>query len=43
MVESLCIVINEVLEGLILREVKVLCMCFGIDMNIDYMFEEVGK
>lgn len=35
--------ICEVFVGFIVWEVKVLCMCFGIDMNIDYIFEEVGK
>lgn len=42
-IESLCAVMYDVLVGLIVCEVKVLCMCFGIDMNIDYMLEEVGK
>lgn len=40
---SFKVVICDVLVGLIFCEVKVLCMCFGIDMNIDYILEEVGK
>lgn len=42
-IESLRAVTYDVLVGLIAREVKVLRMRFGIDMNIDYTLEEVGK
>ncbi|MCG6886197.1 MAG: RNA polymerase sigma factor RpoD, partial [Proteobacteria bacterium] len=34
---------QEVLEGLTVREAKVLRMRFGIDMNTDHTLEEVGK
>ena len=34
---------REALEGLTLREAKVLRMRFGIDMNTDHTLEEVGK
>lgn len=43
MIEGLMEVIWLVLVGLIVREVKVFSMCFGIDMNMDYILEEVGK
>ena len=34
---------REVLEGLTVREAKILRMRFGIDMNTDHTLEEVGK
>lgn len=40
---SMCDVVKDVFDLLMLCEVKVLWMCFGIEMSIDYMFEEVGK
>ena len=35
--------VKEALSALSAREVKVLCMRFGIDMPVDYTLEEVGK
>ncbi len=35
--------VKEALSCLSAREVKVLCMRFGIDMPVDYTLEEVGK
>lgn len=43
MFEGLKEVMCEVFENLIECEVKVLKMCFGIDMLMDYILEEVGK
>ncbi len=41
--ESLKEATREVLSGLTAREAKVLRMRFGIDMNTDHTFEEVGR
>jgi len=41
--ESLTEATREVLNGLTVREAKVLRMRFGIDMNTDHTLEEVGK
>ena len=35
--------VKEALACLSAREIKVLCMRFGIDMPVDYTLEEVGK
>ena len=43
MYTSLHEVTKEILESLTPREAKVLRMRFGIDMNTDHTFEEVGK
>jgi RNA polymerase primary sigma factor len=41
--DSLTDATKEVLNGLTMREAKVLRMRFGIDMNTDHTLEEVGK
>lgn len=41
--ESLTEATRDVLNGLTVREAKVLRMRFGIDMNTDHTLEEVGK
>ncbi len=41
--ESLTEATRDVLNGLTIREAKVLRMRFGIDMNTDHTLEEVGK
>ena len=41
--DSLTNATKEVLNGLTMREAKVLRMRFGIDMNTDHTLEEVGK
>ena len=41
--DSLTDATRDVLNGLTMREAKVLRMRFGIDMNTDHKLEEVGK
>ena len=41
--DSLTDATRDVLNGLTMREAKVLRMRFGIDMNTDHTLEEVGK
>ena len=41
--DSLTDATKDVLNGLTMREAKVLRMRFGIDMNTDHTLEEVGK
>lgn len=36
-------IVREVLESLTLREYKVVCMRFGVDMPTEYTLEEVGQ
>ena len=41
--DSLTDATRDVLNGLTMREAKVLRMRFGIDMNTDHTLDEVGK